>query len=82
MVKTLKFVHVMIFFLSLILVAHNCFLVAQNFDGKVKTLVTLQDFFFFFRFGSCGGVKGSCFSCVFVLFVLLLRVIVFSCMLS
>ncbi|RHN76871.1 hypothetical protein MtrunA17_Chr1g0148591 [Medicago truncatula] len=48
MVKTLKFVNVIIFFLSLFLSAHNFFLVAQNIDGKVKTLVTLQDFVFFF----------------------------------
>ncbi|KEH39817.1 Nodule Cysteine-Rich (NCR) secreted peptide [Medicago truncatula] len=36
MVKTLKFVNVIIFFLSLFLSAHNFFLVAQNIDAIIK----------------------------------------------
>ncbi|RHN76870.1 putative Late nodulin [Medicago truncatula] len=42
MVKTLKFMNVIIFFLSLFLFAHNIFLVAQNFDAFTKC-VTVGD---------------------------------------
>jgi len=61
MVKTLTFVSAMIFFLSLFLVAQNADFIIR--EGKVKSLVTLQDFYF--SFCSRGGVVGFCFFCVF-----------------
>ena len=63
MVKTLMFVSAIIFFISLFLVAQNVDIIRE---GMVKTLVTLQDFFFIFC--SRGGVIGSLFFCVFLFY--------------